>query len=85
MGLANYHRSFVKDFSRIAEPLYSVVGKKKFMWGEPQAAAFIALKELLTHPPVLALPNQLDEFILDTDASNFSVGGELIQVQNGEE
>ena len=85
MGLANYHRSFVKDFSRIAEPLYSVVGKKKFMWGEPQATAFIALKELLTHPPVLALPNQLDEFILDTDASNFSVGGELIQVQNGEE
>ena len=27
MGLANYHRSFVKDFSKLAEPLYSVVRK----------------------------------------------------------
>ena len=30
MGLANYHRSFIKNFSQLADPLYRVVGKKKF-------------------------------------------------------
>ena len=34
---------------------------------------------------VLALPNATDPFILDTDASNKSVGAELIQIQEGEE
>ncbi len=34
---------------------------------------------------MLALPNQSDDFIVDTDASNLAIGGELIQVQDGEE
>ena len=34
---------------------------------------------------VLALPNATDPFILDIDASNKSVGAELIQIQEGEE
>ncbi|MCG8078710.1 MAG: Ty3/Gypsy family RNase HI domain-containing protein, partial [Candidatus Thiodiazotropha taylori] len=85
MGLANYHRNFVKNFSKLAEPLYSVVGKHKFKWKEEQMEAFGALKEALTNPPVLALPNQHDSFVLDTDASNEAIGAELIQVQNGQE
>lgn len=36
-------------------------------------------------PPVLTLPNQSDEFILDTDASDTAIGAELLQIQNGEE
>ena len=56
MGLANYHRAFVKDFSRLAEPLYRVVGKNQFKWETEQQTAFDALIEALTHPPVLALP-----------------------------
>ena len=43
------------------------------------------LKESLTHPPVLGLPNSQDPFILDTDASDIAKGSELIQVQNGAE
>ena len=85
MGLANYHRTFVKDFSKLAEPLYRITGKRKFVWGLDQQVAFHAIKEALTQPPVLGLPNKEDEFILDTDASEVSVGAELIQVQNGEE
>ena len=34
LGLANYHRSFVKDFSERAEPLYKIVGKWKFQWAD---------------------------------------------------
>ena len=32
--------------------------------------------------PVLVYPNSEDVFILDTDASNHAIGGELLQVQN---
>jgi hypothetical protein len=39
----------------------------------------------MVRAPVLALPNTTDPFILDTDASDKSVGAELIQIQEGEE
>jgi hypothetical protein len=35
----------------------------------------------MVRAPVLALPNATDPFILDTDASDRSVGAELIQIQ----
>lgn len=85
LGLANYHRVFVKDFSKLAEPLYSVIGKNKFRWEEDQQRAFIALKQALTSPPVLALPNHKDEYILDVDASDLGIGAELLQLQDGNE
>jgi hypothetical protein len=37
----------------------------------------------MVRAPVLALPNATDRFILDTDASDKSVGAELIQIQEG--
>ena len=61
------------------------MGKHKFRWKEEQMEAFDALKRALACPPVLALLNQHDNFVLDTDASNDAIGGELIQVQNGQE
>ncbi|MCW4335780.1 MAG: RNase H-like domain-containing protein [Candidatus Thiodiazotropha endolucinida] len=84
-GLANYHRGFVKDFSRLAAPLYQVVGKHKFYWGPAQEHAFAALKDALTNPPILGLPNRTDAFVLDTDASDFAIGAELLQIQDGKE
>jgi hypothetical protein len=39
----------------------------------------------MVRAPVLALPNATDPFILDTDASDKSVGAELIQIQEGGE
>jgi RNase H-like domain found in reverse transcriptase/Reverse transcriptase (RNA-dependent DNA polymerase) len=85
MGLVNYHRGFIKDFSEIAVPLYAITGKQPFVWGEEQTKAFETLKKALSNPPVLALPNQKDMFILDTDASDLAIGAELLQVQDGEE
>ncbi len=85
MGLTNYHRGFVPNFSELADPLYAVLGKRPFKWEQEQENAFNALKTALTEPPVMSLPNQHDEFILDTDASDRAIGAELLQVQNGEE
>ena len=85
LGFANYHRSFIPDFSHIAKPLYDLTGKKGFHWGLEQQEAFDKLVGLLLKPPVLAIPTSTGHFILDTDASDFAVGGELSQVQGGHE
>ena len=58
---------------------------RPFSWSEHCQQAFDTLKEKLTTAPVLAMPNDTDHFILDTDASNESIGAVLSQVQNGEE
>ncbi|XP_041378828.1 uncharacterized protein LOC121391185 [Gigantopelta aegis] len=85
LGFANYHRNFIANFAEIAVPLYEITGKKAFMWGPTQEAAWVRLKEALVSTPVLTLPNKDDPFILDTDASDKAIGAELSQLQNGTE
>ena len=85
LGFANYHRTFIKYYAKIANPLYAITGKKPFLWTEGHENAFQTLKKALTSQPVLALPNSTDPFILDTDASNSGIGAVLSQVQNGKE
>lgn len=69
----------------MAQPLYNLTGKNTFKWNVEHQLAFDALKEALTQPPVLSLPNGIDHFILDTDASDTGIGGVLSQVQEGKE
>ena len=45
----------------------------------------LALKQALLSPPVLTLPNDIDTFILDTDAAEGSIGCVLSQLQDGQE
>jgi hypothetical protein len=52
-----------------------------FYWGEDQQKAFLDLKSALTGDEVMAYPKSEGLFILDTDASNFGVGGCLSQLQ----
>lgn len=85
LGLANYHRDFIQDFAEVALPLYNITGKKPFTWGKDQQEAFENLRSKPMQPPVLTLPNQVDDFILDTDASDEAIGGELLQVIGNEE
>ncbi|XP_071498339.1 uncharacterized protein [Diadema antillarum] len=85
LGLVNYHRVFLKNYAEVVGPLYGLTGKREFRWEADHQAAFNQVKELLTTAPVLALPNSVDPFILDTDASGTAIGAELIQVQEGQE
>lgn len=85
LGLMNYHRNFMKDYARIAVPLYGLTGKAKFVWRTEHEEAFQQIKEALTQAPVLGLPNKRDPFILDTDASDIAIGAVVSQVQKGEE
>jgi len=86
LGLCNYYRHFVPAFSELASPLNDLLKKgAEFQWGKPQQNAFLQLKERLTTAPVLAYPTPTGHYILDTDASNHSIGAVLSQFQWGEE
>lgn len=85
LGFANYHRAFIKKYAKIAGSLNRLTGKQPFTWGNKQQEAFDHLIEALTSTPVLTLPYSSDMFILDTDASDFAIGAELLQLQDGKE
>ena len=87
LGMVNYHRAHIKNFSHISRPLCILLKKSvKFDWGKEQQEAFDSLKKALVSAPCLSFPRNNDEpFILDTDASGVAIGAELIQVQDGEE
>ena len=82
LGLTGYYRRFVKDYSKAAGPLNNLLKKgRSFVWTEDCQAAFEELKDRLQQPPILTLPNDEDQFILDTDAADNSIGAVLSQKQ----
>ena len=88
LGLANYYKRFIRDFSKVALPLTKLTHKGiTFHWDGPCEESFNELKNLLSTAPTLGYPSPKpeDRFILDTDASEFALGAVLSQVQGGEE
>ena len=54
IGVCVYYRIWIKDFSRIASPIYALMKKgAKFNWGEKQTEAMETLKKALTEAPAL--------------------------------
>lgn len=87
LGLANYYRRFVKDFSKIVKPLTKLSKKGvKFQWTDEQEKAFLELREkLCDDQPILSYPNFEKPFVLSTEASKYSLSGILSQSgPNGE-
>ncbi|MGI4793839.1 MAG: RNase H-like domain-containing protein, partial [Janthinobacterium lividum] len=85
LGLAGFYRRFVRDFSKIAQPLTDltqVADGKAFSWGRPQQAAFDELKRALTSAPVLAHPDPQRQWTVQTDASGYAIGAVLSQQQD---
>lgn len=73
-----------RNTHKIARPLHKISDKKaKFVWNDECQEAFDQLKNALTSSCVLAYPVHGLRFILDSDASDRSVGAVLSQEQNG--
>ena len=90
LGFCSYYRDFIPGFTRVSQPLQRLQhwtpGRKKetFPWGEEQDQSFDEIKSLFRETPVLRYPTPMGHFILDTDASNDSIGAALSQVQEGD-
>ena len=80
IGLVNYYRQFIKDFSKLSRPLTALTKKNvKFDWSPTCQSAFDALKKSLCVDVVLPYPDPEKPFFLETDASDFAVGAVLSQ------
>ncbi|UYV72119.1 hypothetical protein LAZ67_9001873 [Cordylochernes scorpioides] len=86
LGMCSYYRKFIKDFSKIADPLTNLIKKSvSFTWTERQEEAFQTLKTALLSPPILGHFNPNAPTYVHTDASNIGIGATLVQDIGGEE
>lgn len=80
VGLCNYYRKFIKNFSLIARPLHLMTKKDQiFSWGEPERKAFEALKQKLLSAPVLQHYDPKKVCELRVDACKTGIGAILLQ------
>lgn len=80
LGLTNYFRKFIKDYSIITKTLNLLLRKSvKFKFDNECIQAFNTLKSKLTSFPVLQLYNPLPETEMHTDASTIAIAGILLQ------
>jgi hypothetical protein len=80
LGFANYYRRFIKGFSKIAIPLTEITKKdKQFQWNDKAQRAFEQLKSAITSEPVLVMFDPDRQVELETDASDFALGGQIGQ------
>lgn len=78
-GLIGYYRHFVKGYGNVAALLTKLLQKNAFKWDEEATTTFEQLKQAMVSVSVLALPNFLFPFIIETDASCSGLGAVLSQ------
>ena len=87
LGLTGYYRAFIPHYAALAAPLTDLTRKNqpnKVVWGDAQEKAFKSLKQMVSTPPILRLPNFQKPFVLRTDASDTGLGAILLQEDDGE-
>lgn len=80
LGFCNFYRKFVKAYGRVALPLTALTKKNRdFEWTEECEAAFQALKQHLSHAPILRHFEHGRPTRVETDASDGVLAGVLLQ------
>ena len=82
----NFYRRFIRHFSKIAKPLNDLLKKdRKFEWTEACQNSFDKLKRRFTKESVLAMPDHMRPFQIECDASKYTSGAVLTQLDlNGD-
>ena len=84
LGHAGFYRRFIKDFSKIAKPLYKLLEKDaKFVWEKECKESFEELKSYLTTAPIVRAPNWQLPFEVMCDASDLAIGAPIGQREDG--
>ena len=76
LGCCKFYERFIKHYAEIAAPLTDLLGSKvQWVWGAAEQAAFDTLKQALCTATVLLVAALWGDFVIDTDASQHSIGG----------
>ena len=86
LSFANFYCHFIPNYSNVAHPLIDLTKKNiPWLWTTTHDAAFSQLKSLFLSKPILQLPNPSQPFALAADASKYTSGALLLQMDsNGE-
>ncbi|KAM1157126.1 hypothetical protein ACFX2B_027540 [Malus domestica] len=80
LGHAGFYRRFIKDFSKISNPLCRLLQKDvAFDFNKECEKAFNHLKDMLTSAPIIVPPDWSLPFELMCDASDYALGAVLGQ------
>ena len=84
LGHVGFYRRFIKDFSKIAKPLYKLLDKDaKFVWENECQESFEELKSHLTTAPTVRAPNWQLPFELMCNGSDLAIGVVLCKREDG--
>jgi hypothetical protein len=85
--MAGYYRTFIRDFTGIAYPLFNALKDDEPTEVVPNdefQQSFLILKQKLSEYPILRFPYFNEPFILETDASIIRLAAALMQDIDGE-
>ena len=83
VGFANFYRRFIRNFSKVVQPLTALTKKSvQFEWTVTAQNAFDSLKHLFITAPVLVYADTTRQFIIETDASAYALGCVLSQFKD---
>lgn len=85
--MTGYYRKFVQAYDNIVAPAYDnivaplnqMIKKGEFEWTKESREAFEQLKNALMSPPMLAMRDFEEDFVLKCDASKVGIGAVLMQ------
>jgi ribonuclease HI len=86
IGKINFVRKFISNLSGRIEPFIELVKIKandEFRWEAEQQQAFEDIKEYLSKPPVLVLPQQGKPFHVYRSVGDTSIASVIVQVHDG--
>ena len=89
LGLANYFRTHIRNHSVIVHPLHEMVRdyhpQRRLQWNSATDATFVAVQDAINACPTLYFIDEASPISLNTDASDYGIGGYLYQVRSGQE
>ena len=79
LGMVNYYHDMWPRWTHILASLTDLTGKKKFQWNKEQDETFKQMKAFIATDAVLAYLNHNKPFEIETDSSDYQLGGVIKQ------